>query len=403
MRTLPQLLLAPALLVALGGALASAGQPIPLTGRSPHLGPMKGTLTITRQGDEAEVTFEASFGRGARWSLRGKGRISRDTLDCALFPSGGAAGALSGAKPKATHRLVVNRDGTRYWGECSGREGTTWFREALSVSAKLPLPDPTRGSAKERVRAGVDLLRRIDANGDGLISGRRFGNELDATKDPLARAIFDFVDYGNYGGQTSVLGPWTRGDVQEGGLGLGFTTRPKHYTSQRVISEDALSAGVQDLVYRLKNEGIGDLVETDLEKIVAAAQAEGLLPGDAPARYQAVHEATERLLDQAVKLISAKERATKLDGVPLTQVELQAGLKAGSLEALIAKVVIGEGGEQWMAYFKHGIRSTARNEQVEEHGQVGSILQHYLLVIGKRARETSLVRTIEARLPARAK
>ncbi len=52
-----------------------------------------------------------------------------------------------------------------------------------------------------------------------------------------------------------------------------------------------------------------------------------------------------------------------------------------------------------MEFFKRGTRFTSRDEQTEERGQVGSVLQRYLLVIGKRARETSLVRQIQTRLP----
>lgn len=405
MRIHPLHFVASCLLAPLLGGLVSAGEPIALTGRSPYFGPMKGTLTVTPKGDVAEVIFKATFERGASWTLRGEARLRKGQLSCDLFSFVGASGVIAGTKVRATHKLTVNREGSRIWGKCSGKDGTTWFREALSVTAHLPTPDPTKGSAKERVRSAVQLLRRLDKNGDGIISGRRYGNELDATKDPLTKAVFDFVNFGNYSGQTSVLGSATRGDVQEGGLGLGYTTRPKHYTSHGTVTEGDLSAGVQDLAGRLTgSSGPGDLAQRDLEKILQAeAKTRGGLKGKAPARYQAVHEAVERLLDHVAKKTGEKELATRTDGARLTHAELLASLDPESLEGFLAKVVIGEGEEQWMEFFKYGLRNTARDEQTEERGQVGSILQHYLLVIGKRARQTGLVRTIESHLPARSK
>jgi len=392
-------LFAAGLLAASLAGVAQAGDSVALTGRSPQLGPMQGTLTVTPKGDEAQITFSATFARGASWTLHGKARVVRGRLSCDLYTSVGAAGALEGKKPKRTHKLVVSRDGSRHWGKCSGADGTTWFREALSVTALEPAPNTRVGSTKDRIRAALGVLRRADANGDGLISGRSYGNELGSTKDPLANALFDFVDYGNYTGQTSVFGPETRGDVQEGGLGLGFTTRPKHYTSQRTLDDEALTRGLRELRRRLSGEGPDDLAQRDLEKILLTeAKTRGKLQGDAPERYQAVHEAVERLLDHVVKKTGEKERATRNSTALLTHDELLASLDPESLEHFVAKVVLAGEGEQWMEFFKRGTQLTARDEQSQERGLVGSVLQHYLLVIGKRARETSLLRQIQAQL-----
>jgi hypothetical protein len=387
------------LLASLAGVV-QAGDSVALTGRSPHLGPMTGTLTVTPKGDEAEITFSASFERGASWTLHGKARVVQGRLSCDLYTTIGAAGALEGKKPKRTHKLVVSRDGKRHWGKCTGKDGTTWFREALSVTADDPAPNTRVGSTKDRVRAALAILRRADANGDGLINGRRYKNELTETKDPLANALFDFVDYGNYTGQTSVFGPETRGDVQEGGLGLGYTTRPKHYTSQRQLDDEDLSRGLRELRRRLSGEGPDDLAQRDLEKILLAeSKTRGQLSGDAVARYQAVHEAVERLLDHVVKKTGDKERATRDSTALLTHDELLKSLDPQSLESVVAKVVFEGGREQWMEFFKRGTQLTARDEQTEQRGLVGSVLQHYLLVIGKRARETSLLRKIQSHLP----
>ncbi|MBL4850108.1 MAG: hypothetical protein JKY65_31660 [Planctomycetes bacterium] len=398
MRVLCQYSLACLVALLLGGA-AFADEPVSLTGRSPYFGAMTGTFAATRRGEDVDVSFTASFRDGTSWALQGTGRIRRGTLVCDLFPAVGISGAVAGEKKKKTHKLTIHRDGSRYWGSCSSKKGTTWFREALSMTAGDPAPDTTKGDSKARLKAAVRVLRRVDANGDGLISGRRYGNELDATKDPLARAVFEFVDYGNYTGQTSVYGPATRGDVQEGGLGLGYTTRPTHYTSNQVLHEDALDLGMRDLG-RWLSSGPDDLPQQDLERVRAQAKAKGLLSGDATAQYRAIHEAAERLLDHIAKKTGEKERAKSKDGVRLTHAELIAGLDGKSLEALLAKTVIGDGAkEQWMDFFRRGLSYTRYDERKEERGLVGSMLQHYLLVIGKRAMQTSLVTKIRGHLP----
>jgi len=379
----------------------SAAEPVLLTGRSPHLGPMKGELRVTRQGEGVEVSFKATFKRGATWTLSGRGKLRKGLLACKLTSAGGLKGSLEGKAAKATHSLEVHREGSRYWGVCRGPGGTTWFREALSMTAKDPAPDTTRGTPKERLLAAQRVLRRVDANGDGLINGRRYRNELDATKDPLARAVFEFVDYGNYTGRTSVFGPATRGDVQEGGIGLGYTTRPKHYTSNQTLSEDALTLGLRDLRQRVSSPLPQDLPQQDLTRVLAAAKAAGLLKGTSAAqRYQAIHEAAEALLERIVKLAGEKERKTRKDGARLTQAELKAALKAGSLEALLFQALLSTGKEHWMTFFQRGLRYTRRDEERDELGTVGSVLQHYLLVVGKRARETGLLTQIRKHLTA---
>ena len=390
--------LAAGLVAFLLGSLAAAGEPVSLSGRSPHFGPMTGTLSVSGGGPEVEVAFTATFRDGTTWGLRGRGRISRGRLACDLYPSASISGAVAGQKPKATHKLTIQRDGSRYWGSCSGKKGTTWFREALSMTAKDPAPDTSKGSVKERLKAALTVLRRADANGDGLITGRRYGNELGATLDPLALAAFEFVDYGNYTGQTSIYGPATRGDVQEGGLGLGYTTRPKHYTSNKVLTEGALDLGMRDLHKRLSEPAPSDLPHQDLERVLAQAKTLGRLSGDASGQYRAIHEAAERLLEHIAKKTGEKERATNRDGAKLTHAELLAGLDAATLEAVLAKTILAGAKEQWMDFFSRGLSLTARDERVEERGQVGAVLQHYLLVVGKRAKETSLLSQIRRHL-----
>jgi len=272
--------------------------------------------------------------------------------------------------------------------------------------------DPTwRQRSEAEIDSAVTLLRQLDANDDGKLVEARLHSELEGLQDPMARAIFDFANFGNYSGQSSFYGRETRGDVMSGGLGLGYTLRPEHYTSHGYLSEENLDAGVRELKGRLAGQrATGDLAAKDLGQIAERAAQQGLFSSQGPERFGELHAATERLLDHIQTQTEKKELATRNSSARLTLDELFSGpaaLPEGSLERLIAdEIVRGQaegdgGGEHWMDFFKRGIDLTSLDERGDQRGQVGDMLQHYMLVVGKRAKETQYLEQVKTELAKR--
>ncbi|MFH1807613.1 MAG: hypothetical protein ABIJ09_02620 [Pseudomonadota bacterium] len=269
------------------------------------------------------------------------------------------------------------------------------------LSANRRGSDPGQPRIDAAIDGAVTQLRTFDANGDGIVTDRRWRGELDELRDPLARAVYDFANFGNYSGHTSLYGEATRGDVMSGGLGLGYTLRPEHYTSQGFLTGANLDAGVRELKLRLAGKGpTNDLPHQDLQRITDRAAQEGLLSNTGPERHGEIAAATERLLDHIQTQTESKERETGNSTATLTHDELFDGphaLPQGSLERLIADEVVrgqaeaGTNAEHWMDFFKDGINRTRLDERNDQKGHVGDMLQHYLLVVGKRAQETQYV------------
>jgi hypothetical protein len=280
---------------------------------------------------------------------------------------------------------------------------------------------PSDPSAAESTDSLIDEacgeLRAADRNGNGVIRAGRFEPELGPDTDPLARAVYDFVDFESYDGPISLWGLPARGDVLEGGGGIGSTFRVKHYTSCESVTTDALSIGATDLRRRLRDGNGNDLATQDLQHIVERGRAAGILPADDSQAQAAISDAVEKLLAYSAKASCEKEVRLHKEVAPLTQQELVDGLKpaagqAPSLAGIIADTVINKtraAGEppQWNAFFAEALKDIdsrakmLRLPRADETGLVGDTLSHYLLVLGKRAKENELLNRVQSQLAQR--
>jgi hypothetical protein len=268
--------------------------------------------------------------------------------------------------------------------------------------------DPARVTA-ELDRAQAVLTRADDAPKDGYVRGTRFGNEMAGVSDELAKAIFDYVDFVSYRGQLSVYGTPGRGDYLEGGLGMGYTLRPKHMTDNKIVSLEDIGRGVGEIRDRLTGRvQQNDSPNQDVAKIAERAIAAGFgKSGEPGAVYGEIWSAVDRLLNRVSELTGSKERKVGKEVAPLTHEELLQGIEPQSLEFLIADEVLRGAQEKdgqrehWMGFFSRAVREVEmrrqafRLERTPEAGLVGDTLQQYLLVVGKRAQETEILTRVE--------
>lgn len=258
-----------------------------------------------------------------------------------------------------------------------------------------------RQQVKHEINQAMATLLDADTDDNGRVDITWNRDEMKGVQDPLARALYEFTNYANYDGQMSYYGPETRGDVQEGGLGLGYTTRPKHYTSFERVRVEELAVGAKELGRRLDPERKLDMADRDLEKVL------GGVGGDRAAGCQEVHEAAERLLDHIMTETEKLEVRTGDSGALLSHQQLLDSLEPGSLEHRIASQLLegqvegSDGAERWMDFFKRGIDFTRIDERGTQTGKVGTMLQQYLHSISKRAQEGVFIAQASAALDAK--
>lgn len=262
--------------------------------------------------------------------------------------------------------------------------------EPTPVTAPTTHPRAALGEAVERLLAA-------DLNGDGRIISRGGGGELEGV-DALARAVYAYVDFANPTGQYSLWGADSRGVYVEGGLGMGYSFRPKHMTSHGILTESSLRAGVTLLERAITNPRV-DQASQDLASIREAAIAQlGLSPAEVDG---AIWTASNQLLDQLKAMNAAKERALSRDDAAVTRDEALAGLPAGSLERLIAEHTLGK--EQ--RFFASALREMSARRAAfggaprDQTGLAGDAALQYILVVGKRAMEAELVGRVLEQLP----
>jgi hypothetical protein len=250
--------------------------------------------------------------------------------------------------------------------------------------------------ANERIDAALDRLLSAADENNGRVVRNRFQDQV-SSLDPLARAVFDYVNYANPNGYRSLWGPAAGGDYEEGGLGLGFTMRPKHMTLNGFALKQDLIDGTKMLESDLARRKL-DLADADLAKIAAS------LPGMKPtARYQAIADASERLLEHVRHQIEDKQRATGNENAVLSEDELLASLGGDDhLVQLIAQQSAGRGATFFAKELETiDARRIAYGVRVpDEAREVGEAQQNYLLVIEKRAQLEALkINVLEAMKP----
>ncbi|MFO0722343.1 MAG: hypothetical protein U1E65_01090 [Myxococcota bacterium] len=309
--------------------------------------------------------------------------------------------------PMGPHRATKSEPGLRSFSTIFG-----FLKPALSavlLGAMLaggPVSAQTNDqntSAPQRIelnvsaplKSGALKLLALDANHDGKVVKSRFGDEIGAG-DSLSKAIFAYVDFVNPRGDQSLWGPATLGDYQEGGLGLGFTMRPRHMTGNGILLENDITSGVRMLDKAMGAPKGNDLVTADLNAVLAT------LDGTEAQRLDAVSNAAEKLLQHIQKETEKKELATNNTVAVLTDAELLASLPAGSLERAIAETTASHGATffasqiELIAERAHALHLPPRAEK----GVAGEAQQHYILVLAKRATEARLIGEVKAALPA---
>lgn len=243
----------------------------------------------------------------------------------------------------------------------------------------------------------VERLLAADQNRDGRIIGRSRGSEIEGL-DALARAVYAYVDFANPGGQYSLWGADSRGVYLEGGLGVGYSFRPKHMTSHGILTESNLRAGAALLERAITNPRV-DQANQDLASIREAAMTQlGLSSSEVDG---AIWTASNQLLDQLKAMNAAKEHTLSRDDAAVTRDEALAQLPAGSLERLIAEHTLGK--EQ--SFFGSALREMAERRAAfggaarDQTGLAGDAAMQYILVVGKRAMEAELVGRVLEQLP----
>ncbi|MBI5507477.1 MAG: hypothetical protein HY903_01870 [Deltaproteobacteria bacterium] len=263
------------------------------------------------------------------------------------------------------------------------------------IAAK-PLDAATVHAALDRVQ---QLLTAADrAPQDGFVRETWAADELVQVKDPLARAVYDYVDFANYRESYHL----------EGGVSHGHGLRPARYSAQRIVSLEDLGRGVGELKKKLAQApDATDPVNRDLAGIASRARAAGLGAGKSDAQlYVEIYQATEELLDKSAAKPTDEERRLRGDGRPLTRDALLLRLGSGSLAYLVAMEVLAgaqeSGGERghWLRYMAGEVADLNLRRQVfrlepAPTDAVDDRLLLYFLVLGKRAKETALLAQIE--------
>jgi len=300
-----------------------------------------------------------------------------------------------------------------FWGALIGflkPAGRTVLLGAMAVSAvpalgaAMPVDAPQAVVLQDTTRAEVDaaVVRLIKAGGDdGWVDGAGWGNELEEI-DPLARAVYDYVNFVNPRGKTTGWGPSTRGDYMSGGLGVGYSFRPEHMTGNNQLGEDDLRIGAGWLAKAIEaGPATGSSLKfQDLDSIVVTGRAQGIWAADATDAevYGAVYDAGDKLIEHIVTLNEAKEVATNNSTAIVTHAELLETLPEGSLERLIAeRTVTNEHGGTFFA--KEAWASAVHHRAEAETGKAGEVAMHYLLVVAKQAKEAELALNVEGLLP----
>jgi hypothetical protein len=265
--------------------------------------------------------------------------------------------------------------------------------------------DPAKEKRNNALNQAAEKLKAANGDSTGRIIGEgRWGSHLDDLKDPLAKAVYEYADYGNFGASSGIYGPTTRGDVQSGGLGRGFTIGPEHYTASKHVMEGDLDKGVADIKKHLDGVVKPDGLDKELDGILAAGQKNGTLTGSPGEQKEAVHHAAQNVLDHIQDQAGKKEIRLGKDHAPLTHGELLSSLEPGTLEHTIAKQIVqgdgadGSSKEQWMDFYKRGISYTGKDEAKLEKGLVGPMLQQYVLGVSKRAKEGEILGRIQSHL-----
>lgn len=282
--------------------------------------------------------------------------------------------------------------------------GAAMVLAAPTAGAQVRSSEPVRTEvvapqAALRAEADAAVTRLVTAGG-AFVDGEGYGNELGEI-DSLARALYDFVNFVNPDAQVTGWGPSTRGDYMSGGLGVGFTLRPKHMTAHNKISEAELRLGAGELVKAIERGPLSgsNQATQDLVAILAAAQSEGLVAvGDQSAALHQIYDASEALLDKVVQLNTAKEKATNNGTALVTHAELLAALPEGSLEHLIAETTLTTDHAAGFFAAEAYTIGAISSRTAKEHGKVGEVGMHYLLIVAKRAETAGLAFDFAAHL-----
>lgn len=240
-----------------------------------------------------------------------------------------------------------------------------------------PVVDST---ADAKLSAALTAILAADANGDGKVVGGRLSSELGGL-DPLARAVYDYVDFVNPRGSYSLWGADSRGDYVSGGFGAGF--RPQHMSAQQVLLRSDLEQGVRELSRALATRR-ADAPADDLAAIRART---GASPGE-------ISAAVERVLDDVRAGGAAKALEARRSDVLLTHAEARARHAEGSLERVVLEVIEGRGAVHFApALARFGAE---RARLAAAPGHVGEAELQYLHLVGKLAREAELVDAVRA-------
>lgn len=273
---------------------------------------------------------------------------------------------------------------------------TLFSGPAVAQGAALDTLAPQAQSQSQtpKVRAPLaqayERLIARDVGKGGSIDGAGWGNELEGI-DSLARAVYDFADLNNPNGNYGFWGGQLRGVYSEGGLGVGYTMRPKVRGALNFVTVKDLQTGVRDLDRQLDAPRPKDQGTADIDTL----RARGLSFSD-------VHSLAERLLDTIVDIEEAKERATNQGVALLTHAELLDALEPGSdLHALAQTVFDSQG---WSQVLGREIKQIDANRKAFARGpmkdatHVDEGVTHYLLLLGKRAQQDSLLDQVRSHL-----
>ncbi len=249
-------------------------------------------------------------------------------------------------------------------------------------------------------QAAQELLQ-ADRDGNGVIAGGR-GEELETVRSPVARALYEYADHVNHDAAATRWGPAYE---LQGGLGVGYALRPAHVPARRRVSHRALSATVNELRLRLEHRA-NDLPQQSVDGLLARAKAAGLLPADAHEALTRLHAASEVALEKLESYTEVKERRLGREHVEVGIVELEQHLapkagEPGTLEHLLV-AELARGGAVWQAYFDGDRRLVATHRQRADvfapAGSADDAFQHYIVLLGRRAREMALLLRLEVAL-----